>query len=121
MNHNSPEYIDYMQSPAWDKKRRKRLGIDGYTCQMCQCKDKSLDVHHKTYKRFRRERMSDLESLCRYCHDVKNGKRPYIGFGQCQTCGQFLAMFIRKLKIFGTYWTQYTCQDGHIRSWRDES
>ena len=29
-----------------------------------------MDVHHRTYKRLGRERMSDLDVLCRAHHDI---------------------------------------------------
>jgi len=113
------EYNKYMQSKAWDKKRKLRLKYDDYTCQSCSEKDKPLDVHHITYDRFGYERMSDLESLCRRCHEVKHWKRASIVFEVCRTCGDFLAIFVRKIILLGQTWTQYTCQDGHIRSYKD--
>lgn len=116
----SQEYIDYLQSPEWDVKRRKRLRLDNYTCQGCGARDVPLDVDHITYKRFGHERMSDLQSLCRPCHERKHGKRPFITFSNCNTCGKFLMIFVRRIKIFGTSWTEYTCQDGHVRSYRNE-
>lgn len=103
----------------WNKKCLKRLKMDGYTCQHCGETNKPLDVHHKTYERFGSERMSDLESLCRKCHKIEHGE-PVYDYNICRTCGEFLLIIIRKLKIFGQNWTQFTCQDGHTRSYRDE-
>lgn len=120
MNHLSQEYIDYLQSPEWDKKRKQRLHLDGYTCQGCGAKNKPLDVHHLTYDRFGNEWLDDLESLCRQCHDKRHDDRPFIAFGICRTCGEFLAILVKRVKIWGTTWTDYTCQDGHMRSYRDE-
>jgi 5-methylcytosine-specific restriction endonuclease McrA len=71
-------YHDYMQSPAWDQKRRARLKRDGYQCQDCGISGIALDVHHTTYDRLGRERMSDLVSLCRYCHKARHGKATII-------------------------------------------
>ncbi len=117
MGKRTPDYDDYMQSKAWDKKRRQRLKLDGYTCQECGATDAPLDVHHLTYERFGREDMDDLKSLCRQCHDREH--QPHVEYGICGTCGKLLAISIRKVRVFGTSWTDYTCQDGHMRSYRD--
>lgn len=66
-------YREYLRSPAWDKKRRKRLMIDGYACVRCGRKSRELHVHHKTYERLGRERMEDLETLCKRCHKREHG------------------------------------------------
>lgn len=66
------DYQEYIQSPEWDKKRKQRLAVDKYTCQNCGVTGKPLDVHHKNYARLGRERMGDLESLCRPCHDLEH-------------------------------------------------
>ena len=120
MNQLSKEYLDYIKSKTWKKKRQKRLDIDNHTCQDCGVASQSLDVHHKTYKRFKRERMSDLVSLCRDCHKLRHNKKPYIISSVCQTCGRFLLMLVKKVRIMGQSWTDYTCEDGHVRSYRDD-
>ena len=120
MTNFTEDYTDYMQSKAWDKKRIKRLKKDNFTCQQCGATNKPLDVHHLTYKRFKHERMSDLKSLCRDCHEKAHGKRPYWDYKICRTCGKMLITLIKRVKIFGAWWTDYTCQDGHMRSYRDE-
>ena len=120
MQQTSNKYLEYMQSNAWDKKRRRRLKKDRNTCQGCGATNKPLDVHHLTYVRFGNERISDLQSLCRRCHDEIHGKETRIAFRFCQTCGNLLLTFIKRIKIFGTWWTDYTCQDGHMRSYKDD-
>lgn len=62
----------YLISPHWRQTRKKKIKIVGAKCQRCKRKDRPLDVHHKTYKRIGHERMSDLEVLCRECHDLKH-------------------------------------------------
>ena len=108
-----------MQSPEWDTIRRKRLAIDDYTCQGCGYQSKPLDVHHVTYERFGHEDIDDLLSLCRDCHNEVHGE-PVVIFDICHTCGEFLAILKEKIEIWGTRWTQCRCQDGHVRSYRDE-
>jgi 5-methylcytosine-specific restriction endonuclease McrA len=45
------------------------------SCRVCGSKE-SLDVHHRTYRYRGEERMEDLITLCRPCHELfhKNGK-----------------------------------------------
>ena len=62
----NPEYDRYIHSPEWRKKADERLEMDGHICQACG--KEATDVHHHTYDRFKEERMSDLVSLCRRCH-----------------------------------------------------
>lgn len=120
MSRLTEDYTDYMNSKAWNKKRRARLKKDNYTCQGCGEKNKPLDVHHKTYERFGHERLSDLESLCRRCHDQKHGKGFSIAHEFCQTCGELLMTFVQRVKVLGVWWTDRTCEHGHMRSRRDE-
>jgi hypothetical protein len=37
-------------------------------CWCCGAAEEVLDLHHKTYKRLGKERLTDLCRLCRYCH-----------------------------------------------------
>lgn len=104
------EYGAYIRSEKWDKKRRKRLEVDGHTCQDCRCTDRPLDVHHLNYNRLGRERMSDLVSLCRRCHD-KRHRNGTILIEFCQTCGQILIIIKHWLK---DGWTRWVCSDGHV-------
>ena len=61
-------YLRYLRSPAWAEQRRRAIARSGGRCTSCGVRARSLDVHHLTYKRFGRERASDLTTLCRPCH-----------------------------------------------------
>ena len=112
MAHLSQEYHDYLNSPAWKAVRAKVLKRDNYTCR--RCGGKGFDAHHLTYERFGRERVSDLETLCRRCHKREHKETDVI-FSICQTCGEFLKIVVNRFK---DGWTRYTCSDGHIREYR---
>ena len=59
----------YLSSIQWDIKRKERLHIDNYTCQMCGAIRTKLEVHHLHYRSFKNENVHiDLISLCRLCH-----------------------------------------------------
>jgi len=51
--------------PGWEEARRARLRMDNYLCVFC--KSPAEQVHHVVY---RDNRVEDLRSLCRTCHDA---------------------------------------------------
>lgn len=67
-------YHDYINSAAWKKKRQLALKIHGDKCKICGT-GRRLQVHHKTYKRLGRERISDLQILCFDCHAMEHDNK----------------------------------------------
>lgn len=63
----SVDYVVYMQSSAWQRKRISALNLYGHWCAVCSATTK-LHVHHRTYVRLGRERLADLAILCERCH-----------------------------------------------------
>jgi apolipoprotein N-acyltransferase len=68
------QYTRYMRSAAWQAKRQAALSAAGYRCQQCGGRQR-LEVHHLTYKHFKRERPEELEVLCKTCHKVADAQR----------------------------------------------
>lgn len=71
----SMPYEDYLQSNHWRWRRRRALWLAEGQCQRC-FDHKHLQVHHVTedaYKRRGCEEDSDLEVLCRACHEAEHG------------------------------------------------
>lgn len=64
--HKTP-YDQYINSKAWQNKRREAINASGGKCQGCGT-DRSLTVHHKTYARLGKEKLTDLVVLCQDCH-----------------------------------------------------
>jgi len=64
---NQREYRAYLRSPEWRARRRRALALAGDACEVCG-KGGRLEVHHTTYARLGKERLSDLVVLCRRCH-----------------------------------------------------
>jgi CRISPR system Cascade subunit CasD len=55
-------------SDQWRAIRAERLAVD---CGLCIfCKSQAEEVHHVTYENAGRERIEDLRSLCKLCHDA---------------------------------------------------
>jgi CRISPR system Cascade subunit CasD len=55
-------------SAQWRSIRAERLAYDSGLCVFC--KMEAEDVHHVTYERVGAERIEDLRSLCKICHDA---------------------------------------------------
>ena len=71
----SPQYHAYLASPEWRQRREQALWRAGHRCQTCNSSD-TLDVHHRTYARFRNEDPEDLTVLCRSCHEKFHDRMP---------------------------------------------
>lgn len=73
------DYETYMKSHAWRRTRNRKLRIHGRFCNRCDPEKKQhgkkIEVHHLTYERLGKERMSDLEVLCKECHDIEHPHR----------------------------------------------
>lgn len=64
-------YEAYLKTPEWGAKRKQKAEEQNYTCERCGERIlKGFHIHHKTYKRFGREPLKDLQFLCEYCHSI---------------------------------------------------
>jgi len=63
----SKDYNSYIQSPAWRAKRAEKIILQGGSCEHCGTTG-NLHVHHLSYVRLGREKMEDLQVLCKRCH-----------------------------------------------------
>lgn len=65
-------YAEKLKDPRWQKARMKILERDKFTCQLCEAKDKELQVHHRIYHRGVDPWNYDsnlLVTLCVECHE----------------------------------------------------
>lgn len=63
------DYTHYLAGPYWHALReRYRAATD--LPQACVCGDPVVQLHHKTYERIGRERLTDLTPLCPTCHKL---------------------------------------------------
>jgi 5-methylcytosine-specific restriction endonuclease McrA len=62
-------YQEYLHTDHWGSIRRNALEAADRRCQLCNATDQILDVHHRTYERLGKEKLSDLIVLCRSCHE----------------------------------------------------
>jgi hypothetical protein len=63
------DYQDYIHSKQWQRKRNERLALDRKQCVLCFSMT-NLHVHHVTYERLFKEKMSDLMTVCKECHEI---------------------------------------------------
>lgn len=66
------EYLDYLDSKEWKIMENKIIKRDKNTCMQCGQKfaKSELEVHHITYQRFRKEKLTDLVTLCEFHHEL---------------------------------------------------
>jgi hypothetical protein len=58
---------EYLKSVTWQDIRQSVVDRDKNKCK--QCGNKGYDVHHKHYKNWGNEKLEDLITLCRACHE----------------------------------------------------
>lgn len=64
-------YWQKLKDPKWQKKRLEIMQRDEFTCQACFEKDKTLNVHHRLYRKGKSPWEyddCDLVTLCEDCH-----------------------------------------------------
>jgi 5-methylcytosine-specific restriction endonuclease McrA len=61
-------YNQYIKGPRWAAKREAWFNAFGKYCRACGTAYGPIQLHHMTYDRLGRERMSDLVALCANCH-----------------------------------------------------
>lgn len=61
------EYIKYLSSEKWRKKRALVLKRANFICEGC-LENEATVVHHRNYKSIYSEMLFDLAAICRVCH-----------------------------------------------------
>jgi 5-methylcytosine-specific restriction endonuclease McrA len=62
-------YAERRQTKEWAILKKQVHRRDGYRCRLCGRDDIQLNVHHRTYETYAEERLEDLITLCRPCHE----------------------------------------------------
>jgi hypothetical protein len=61
-------YNHYLITPTWKKRRALVLKRDDHICQCCLT-NRATEVHHLSYAHVGNERLWELQSICKPCHD----------------------------------------------------
>ena len=68
-------YQEYINSKAWEIRRRLAIQLAGARCEVCK-RENELHVHHLSYENLGAERDEDLLVVCVRCHnDLHWGQR----------------------------------------------
>jgi len=62
-------YYEKLRSPDWQRKRLEIMKRDNFTCVSCGNKEKTLNVHHKTYRKNADPWDYPDENFITYCED----------------------------------------------------
>ena len=65
---------NYYQSHEWGQLKLQVHDRAHHTCERCGANPIDA-VHHLTYQRLGREKLEDLQGLCRGCHDFTHGAK----------------------------------------------
>lgn len=100
------DYNQYINSPTWKQKRAAALERAQYRCQKCGFSkwSRTLEVHHLTYERFKRELPSDLMVLCKECHEIEDKKRAARGIQKSQDALYDARLHGWASKVYGEEW-----------------
>jgi hypothetical protein len=61
-------YIEYIRSREWHERAAIAKAAVKFSCQMCGCDWRPVEVHHIRYDHLGHEPASDLLVLCEECH-----------------------------------------------------
>jgi len=63
-------YHEYIQSTHWRKFRKRYIkGLKSNQCEVYNCRNRAVLLHHRTYTRLGEEHRDDVFFICNSCHD----------------------------------------------------
>lgn len=72
-------YSNKLKHPKWQKKRLQVLQRDNFACVKCKDTETELHVNHLKYTGEPYDApLSDLETLCKYCHQIHHAMPDYV-------------------------------------------
>ncbi len=69
-------YKAHLASEKWARYRQRVLKRDNWRCTGCG-DTQGLEVHHLTYERLGKERLTDCTTLCHTCHRQQHRRRRF--------------------------------------------
>lgn len=73
-----PTYSEKLRDPRWQKRRLEIMDRADFTCENCGFGDKTLNVHHRIYRKGSEPweyADTELECLCETCHEESHAVR----------------------------------------------
>lgn len=74
-------YSEKLRDPRWQKMRLEVMQRDKFTCRVCNNSEKTLNVHHRFYRKGASPwdyEPSALVTLCEDCHAAVEAERDFI-------------------------------------------
>lgn len=71
-------YLEKLRDPRWQKRRLEIMDRADFTCESCGFGDKTLNVHHRIYRKGVEPwdyPDSELQCLCENCHTLSHRSR----------------------------------------------
>lgn len=104
---HSEAYRKRISSKAWRDLRRRLIASADFRCALCAtkvCDWSKLEIHHKTYDRLGRERDSDLEVLCKQCHEIRDADRSRDTASRAADALEYARLDGWASKVYGPNW-----------------
>jgi 5-methylcytosine-specific restriction endonuclease McrA len=89
---HTPEYLAYLLSDTWRRKRQRKFKQVGRKCELCGSV-RQLEVHHLHYDSLGKEKLADLQVLCVTCHPIADEERR-----------KMVAARTYMRKVYGEFW-----------------
>lgn len=111
------KYQAYLCGREWSVLKEAVLTRSGGVCERCFANEMD-HVHHLTYERKYKERLDDLQAICKPCHDFVHAKSEYDPARNRPVfvCGKRVRSFYLAGKITGTRW-----RDEIVHEWSFEN
>jgi hypothetical protein len=103
-------YEAHIRSSRWNNMKRDMVRLRGNKCERCGC-CRPLELHHKTYARLGRELTSDLEVLCKQCHESADRERDLQRERRAAATQHRNAVDTYATKKYGEEWDRWQCPE----------
>lgn len=80
-------YWELLRDPRWQRLRLEVMEEADFACAQCDAKDKTLNVHHRIYRKNADPwdyELSELQCLCEDCHEKEHALRKRIAESMAQ-------------------------------------
>jgi 5-methylcytosine-specific restriction endonuclease McrA len=93
------DYLATLKSQAWRELKERKQEECGFACEICETPSDRLELHHRHYRSIGKEKTTDVQLLCRQCHETEDQKRIHARFRQ-----RYRAINTYALKRWGRGW-----------------
>lgn len=80
-------YWELLRDPRWQRRRLEVMELANFACAQCEATDKTLNVHHRIYRKNADPwdyELNELQCLCEDCHEHEHAIRKRIAESMAQ-------------------------------------